>query len=117
MTTSSVVPTVRLRCPDCGPVLIPGDGVSFVHTGGIVVGLLCSCPHCVHPISIDPGPTALRILHAFGVTRSVEVAHTRDHAADDLEREIVSLRILLEDESFLDRLRATRRTTESTPSA
>jgi DNA-directed RNA polymerase subunit RPC12/RpoP len=63
--------TFRVRCPDCGPQIIPISAVRFVQTRGgddaSANRYVFTCPQCRSKVRRPAGPELAEILRASGV--------------------------------------------------
>jgi hypothetical protein len=109
--------TVTLTCPECGPVVAPADEVAVECGDGIARSVGFTCPGCGSWRSVPAAASGLALLHRAGVAR-VDIGPTvgSDEGYDiSADRQVVSLRVLLDDPEFLTRLAGQRTLSTPTP--
>lgn len=92
--------TVTLPCPECGPVVLPVGDVAVECIAGIARNVTYRCPGCGGDQVMAANAPSLALLHRAGVRTQ---ASTASFPVTDVEpaRQVVSLRVLLDDPAFL----------------
>jgi hypothetical protein len=102
--------TVTLPCTECGPVVMSVSGVAVVCLGGIASEVSFTCPSCHVPRSIPASAASLSLLYRAGARAAAQGENLVDEVdLDEVEagRQVVSLRMLLDEPDFLARIEST----------
>ena len=99
--------TVTLPCPECGPVVLPVGDVAVECSAGVARNVTYFCPGCGADQVMAASAPSLALLHSAGVRTQASAA---SYPTADVEpaRQVVSLRVLLDDPSFLSMMESTR---------
>jgi hypothetical protein len=92
---------LRVRCATGHDTTLQVDDVAITHSAGIVTGYRFQCPTCGRNNEITSDPDVLAVLHAFGATISARSDHGVAPTGVSVQREIVSLRVLLDQPEVL----------------
>jgi hypothetical protein len=102
--------TVTLPCTECGSVVTSVSGVAVVCLGGVAREVSFTCPSCQMPRSVPAGAASLSLLHRAGArstSHDENPAHEVDLDEVEAGRQVVSLRMLLDEPDFLARIEST----------
>ena len=107
--------TVTLPCPACGPVVVTESEITLVCVGDVVRDVSYTCPGCRTGRELAAGPESLSLLHQAGLRVEFRPDSGPGRDDDDLDpaRQVVSLRVLLDEPDFLARLASAERTPAS----
>lgn len=91
----------RVRCEHGHVTVVDARAIELTHTADVVVGFRYWCARCGSITEVSAAPTQLALLREFGaiVARDLlkEAAET---GIDDPQRQIVSMQILLDDDTL-----------------
>jgi len=105
--------TVTLPCGECGPVVTSVSGVAVVCVAGVASEVSFTCPSCRVPRSIPASAASLSLLHRAGAQAAARDGDLVDQIdqvdLDEVEagRQVVSLRMLLDEPDFLAQIEST----------
>ena len=100
---------MTLPCPECGPVVLPTSDVAVACIGDVAEEVSYECPTCRVRRSLAASTESLSLLHRAGV-RAVALGPDDDRDDErevDTARQVVSLRVLLDQPDFLSRMEST----------
>ncbi len=105
--------TVTLPCPDCGHAVLSTSDVTVVCIGDVASEVSYTCPTCRVRRLLAASAESLSLLHRAGV-RAVELGSGSDHDQEvTTTRQVVSLRVLLDQPDFLSRMDSVVESTKS----
>ncbi len=107
--------TVTLPCPRCGAVVARAVDVVVECRGAVAESVGFTCPGCGERRSVPASAAGLALLHRaeVRVEERPAVASAASGTDPEPERQVVSLRVLLDDPGFLARMASAEPTTAS----
>lgn len=98
---------IRVHCPTCAVVDVGPDDVYFAVADGVIEDVWAQCRECGSRWHVSGDPSVLALLRNFGAHNVSNLARPTRTLVND-ERALVSLRLLLDDPRFVERLAASR---------
>jgi hypothetical protein len=99
--------TIRVLCPMCAVIDIGPDDLYFAVADDVIEDAWARCRECGSRWYVSGDPSVLALLRNFGVHNVYNLGFPARTLIND-ERAVLSLRLLLDDPRFVERLAASR---------